>query len=227
MGRIIVAIDGVSGSGKSTTAKAVARQLGYSYVDTGAMYRAITLYFLDHAVDITDPAKMAEALDKIDIDFVQNPQDQKNETILNGECVDDKIRSMEVNNKVSEISALSIVRDALCSLQKDLGKNKGVVMDGRDIGTAIFPDAELKVFLSANVRVRAQRRQLEFQESGKEVSLGHIEENLQQRDQKDRERKHSPLTKAEDAYEIDTSNITLQEQIDEVLNLARKRIAES
>lgn len=227
MRKIIVAIDGVSGSGKSTTAKAVAKELGYTYIDTGAMYRAVTFFFLGESIDISDPDQVERALKKISLDIRLNPQTHRNELYLNGSCVEDDIRSMEVNHRVSEISALASVRNALRARQQDLGKNKGVVMDGRDIGTVIFPKAELKLFLTADVEVRARRRQFDFQEAGQEVSLKEIEDNLGQRDLKDTTRESSPLTKSPDAYEIDTSGITLHEQIQQVVALARKRIGQT
>ena len=227
MGKIIVAIDGLSGSGKSTSAKTVARELGYSYIDTGAMYRAVTLFFLNKRIDISDSNQVDFALGEISMDFRFNQLAERNEIYLNGTCVEDKIRSMEVNQRVSQVSALPAVRNALRSKQRQLGQQKGVVMDGRDIGTAIFPEAELKLFLTANVAVRARRRQSDFKSAGEEVSLKEIEENLEQRDFFDTTRKTSPLTKAPDAYEIDTSDITLQQQIEQILRLARKRISET
>ncbi len=227
MGKIIVAIDGVSGSGKSSTARAVAQQLGYSYIDTGAMYRAVALFFLREQIDSPSPEQVQSEMDRISLDFKFNHKVGRNEILLNGISVEDHIRSMEVNETVSDISALPAVRKALRTRQQELGKDKGVVMDGRDIGTAIFPKAELKVFFTADVEVRSRRRRLDFVRDGDQVSLEQIEENLKERDHKDIRRNSSPLTKASDAYEIDTSNITLQEQIQQVLELARKRIIET
>ena len=224
MANIIIAIDGVSGSGKSTTAKAVARELGYSYIDTGAMYRAVTWYFLDQEVDISDSAEVDDALNHISLDVRLNLSNKQNEIFLNGSSVDDKLRSMEVNQHVSAISALPAVRLAMRSTQQEMGGKKGVVMDGRDIGTAVFPKAELKLFLTADVKVRAKRRSLDFKEAGEEVRLSDIQSNLEERDRQDTTRDTSPLIKAPDAYEIDTSSITLEEQIQKVLGLARQTI---
>ena len=224
MKKIIVAIDGVSGSGKSTTAQAVARRLGYTYVDSGAMYRAVTLYFLEHHVDFTNKDEVAAALDEIKISFRISPENQRNEIYLNSQNASQKIRTMEVSEKVSAVSAIPEVRHEMLTKQRELGKNKGIVMDGRDIGTAVLPEAELKVFMTADVAVRARRRKLDFENAHQLVNVRDIENNLRDRDQKDTTRKTNPLKKAIDAYEIDTSEITLEEQIQKVVDFAQEII---
>ncbi|MFM9074034.1 MAG: (d)CMP kinase [Bacteroidota bacterium] len=223
MNRIIIAIDGYSGCGKSTTAKEVARQLGYTYVDSGAMYRAVTLYFLENNIDPDNEALVTEALKKTDISFRLGDQGQT-ETYLNGARVEDRIREMRVSGAVSRVSAIPAVRRAMVARQQLLGKERGVVMDGRDIGTVVFPDAELKVFLTAEIRVRAGRRLAELRAKGSEATLEAIVENLSGRDHADSTRADSPLKKADQAVEIDTSAITIPEQVGKVLALARALI---
>lgn len=220
MRKIIIAIDGYSGCGKSTTAREVAAQLGYIYIDTGAMYRSVTLFFIENHVSLTDPKAVEKALEQIDITFHFNFRKQANEVYLNGLNVEERIREMEVSQRVSEVSALKQVRDALVAQQRKMGKNRGVVMDGRDIGTVVFPEANLKIFMSADLRVRAERRQKELLAKGQLVELEEVVENLRKRDEIDTSRKESPLKKAVNAIEIDTTHITFEEQIELITNLA-------
>src|SRR5258706_12165564 len=219
MRRIIIAIDGYSACGKSTTAKEVAKILGYRYIDSGAMYRAVTLYFLDQHIALTNPKEVVKALQKIRIAF-QNQSDGMTETFLNGLNVERKIRKMKISENVSQVSSLSEVRVALVAQQRKLGKEKGIVMDGRDIGTVVFQEAELKLFLTADILVRAFRRQRELLEKEDLVDLDTIIANLQKRDEIDSHRKESPLVQAKDAILIDTTHITIDEQVDEVVRLA-------
>ncbi len=219
MKKIIIAIDGYSACGKSTTAKEVARELNYRYIDSGAMYRSVTKYFLDHHISITNPKEVEKALDNIRITFVINSKGIT-ETFLNGINVEAAIRKMKISEHVSQVSALREVRMAMVQQQRKLGKEKGIVMDGRDIGTVVFPDAELKVFLTADILVRAFRRQKELLERHDLVDIDEIVENLTRRDQIDSTRKESPLVKAENAILIDTTHITIDEQVDEVIRMA-------
>lgn len=220
MKRIIIAIDGYSGCGKSTTAKEVARQLGYTYVDSGAMYRAVTLYFLENRIDPGDEAAVAAALREMEISFRIGDRGQT-ETYLNGDRVEDRIREMHVSGAVSRVSAIPTVRRAMVARQQSLGRERGIVMDGRDIGTVVFPDAELKVFLTADIRVRAERRLAELRAKGSDATLEAIMENLSGRDHADSTREDSPLRMAERAVEIDTSSITIAEQVSRVVSLAK------
>jgi cytidylate kinase len=217
--KIIIAIDGYSACGKSTTAKEVAKELNYRYIDSGAMYRAVTKYFLDHHVSITNPKEVDKALDEIRITFVISSKGIS-ETFLNGINVESAIRKMKISEHVSQVSALKPVRMAMVVQQRKLGKEKGIVMDGRDIGTVVFPDAELKVFLTADMLVRAFRRQKELLEKNDLVDIDEIIDNLTKRDQIDSTRKESPLIKAETANLIDTTHITIDEQVDEVIRMA-------
>lgn len=219
LSRIVIAIDGYSACGKSTTAKEVARVLGYRYIDSGAMYRAVTLYFLEHHVALTNPKEVNAALAGIRISF-QVSRNGSSETFLNGLNVEDRIREMAVSQQVSQVSTLRDVRVAMVEQQRKLGRNKGIVMDGRDIGTVVFPDAELKLFLTANMEVRAFRRQRELLGRGELVELDTIVHNLRERDRIDSTRKESPLVRAEGSIEIDTTFVTIDEQVDEVIRLA-------
>ena len=219
MDKIVIAIDGFSACGKSTTAKAVAQLLKYIYVDTGAMYRAVTLYFLDHYVNLTNPKQVSQALKEIELEFQLNKNEQECLIFLNGIDVSKKVRSMKVSEKVSEVSALPEVREKMVVLQRRLGKKKGVVMDGRDIGTVVFPDAELKIFMTAELGVRAARRQAELLEQGHLVNLEDIKKNLTKRDDIDTSRKVSPLRQAKDAHVIDTTHLTFSEQVEEIIAL--------
>lgn len=227
MQKITIAVDGYSSCGKSTTAKRVASKLGYSYIDTGAMYRSVTLYFLEHHITLTNDKEVEKALENIDIEFRRNPHDGRNETFLNGLNVEDEIRKLYIADKVSEVSAIAAVRHAMVAQQRRMGKKKGVVMDGRDIGTVVFPDAELKIFMTADPMIRATRRQIELAEKGEMIDLEDILENLKKRDLIDTTRKESPLRKADDAIEVDTSYITFDEQVDAVCLLADEALSKA
>jgi cytidylate kinase len=214
--RIIIAVDGYSSCGKSTFAKAIARELNYIYVDSGAMYRAVALYCMRNGMIINgrpDQEALIKALSLINIEFRFNKQTQKYETFLNNTNVEKDIRSVEVSEVVSLISKIRQVREKILVLQRRMGENKGIVMDGRDIGTVVFPDSELKIFMTADVDVRAKRRYDELREKGMDVSLVEIKKNIQQRDEMDANRKVSPLLKAKDAIELDNSNMTPEEQM--------------
>lgn len=216
MKKIVIAIDGYSSCGKSTMAKNLARQLGYVYVDTGAMYRAVTLYALRHqlfkADGEVDAASLQQAMPDIRISFQFNKQTGKPDTYLNDELVEQEIRTMQVSERVSKIAALPFVRTALVAQQQRMGKDKGIVMDGRDIGTVVFPHAELKIFVTASAEVRAQRRYDELQQKGMPARYDDILKNVQERDYIDSHREVSPLRKADDAIELDNSNLTIDEQ---------------
>lgn len=223
LNKIIIAIDGYSACGKSTTAKEVARILGYRYIDSGAMYRAVTLYFLNNHIALTNPKEINRALQKIQVSFNINAR-KETETFLNGLCVEQEIRDMRISDHVSPVSAIKEVRDAMVAQQRKLGKEKGIVMDGRDIGTVVFPQAELKLFMTADMQVRAYRRQQEMLAQDMLIDLDDVIENIKRRDQIDTTRKESPLRKADDAWVIDTTHITIDEQVDEVIRLAFTRI---
>ncbi|BDD05905.1 (d)CMP kinase [Aureibacter tunicatorum] len=224
--KIVIAIDGFSGCGKSSTAKAVAAQLNYGYIDTGAMYRAVTLYFVENHISITDSKHVNEALRKIEISFKYNDKKGRNETYLNGLNVEDEIRKMYVSDQVSEVSAIVEVRNAMVSQQRKMAKSKGIVMDGRDIGTVVFPDAELKVFMTTDVKVRAERRQKELLEQGEAANLDEIIENFKKRDHLDTTRKQSPLRKADDAIALDTTSLNFEDQVKRIVDLAFAKINE-
>ena len=226
MKKIVIAIDGYSACGKSSTAKRVAALLNYAYIDTGAMYRAVTHYFQQNFVNLTNPKAVAEALKNISIEFNFNAKAGTNEICLNGLNVESEIRSMEVSEQVSEVSALPQVRTCMVDLQRKMGKKKGLVMDGRDIGTTVFPDADLKIFMTADFDVRAARRQQELLDKKEMVALQDIKENLAKRDNIDTTRKESPLRKAEDAYVVDTTNISIDEQVNQIIDLAKEKINE-
>lgn len=217
--KIIIAIDGFSGCGKSTTAKIVAKKLNYIYIDTGAMYRAVTLYFLQNEVVLDDTDQIQKVLDTIEIRFEYDIATQQNITILNGKVVEDEIRKMYVSKMVSPVAAIPAVRQAMVAQQRQMGAMKGIVMDGRDIGTNVFLNAELKVFMQADVVIRAERRQKELQAKGQEVSLQDIIENLTQRDHQDSTRQENPLRKAPDAHVIDTTHLTVEEQSEQIVQL--------
>lgn len=226
MKKIVIAIDGYSSCGKSTMAKNLARQLGYVYVDTGAMYRAVTLYALRQqlfeADGEVDAASLQRDMPDIRISFQFNKQTGKPDTYLNDELVEQEIRTMQVSEKVSKIAALPFVRTALVAQQQRMGKDKGIVMDGRDIGTVVFPHAELKIFVTASAEVRAQRRYDELQQKGIPARYDDILTNVQERDYIDSHREVSPLRKAEDAIELDNSNLTIDEQQQWLLNQVDK-----
>jgi len=212
-----IAIDGHSGCGKSTLAKALAQKIGYIYIDSGAMYRAITWYLLDNKVDISNEIQVAKAIESIEITFVK--AENGNHVAVNGEDVEKYIRSMEVSNSVSPVAELKVVRDKLVALQQKTGIEGGVVMDGRDIGTVVFPKAELKIFLTADTETRVARRVAEFLQNGKSVSIEKVRENLTRRDHIDSTRDISPLRQADDAIVIDNSHLTKKEQLEKVLEL--------
>lgn len=216
MKKITIAIDGYSSCGKSTMAKDLAREIGYVYVDTGAMYRSVTLYALRHNLFNADGSvredELRQEMGNIHITFKLNPETGRPDTYLNGELVENDIRSFEVSNHVSPIAAIAFVRHALVAQQQQMGKEKGIVMDGRDIGTTVFPDAELKVFVTASAQVRAQRRFDELQAKGMPADFSDILKNVQERDYIDTHRETSPLKKADDALELDNSHLTIAEQ---------------
>lgn len=223
--RITIAVDGYSSCGKSTIAKALAARLNYSYVDTGAMYRAVTLHALNNGLidgKNLDVAGLIDDLDELDINFVYNPELQYAEILLNGENVEPYIRTMEVNDWVSQVSAVPEVRRQMVRIQQQLGKNKGVVMDGRDIGTTVFPDAELKLFMTADIQIRAQRRMEELVSKKIPASIDEVKQNLLQRDHDDINRSESPLRKADDAIIIDNSHLTRNEQLDKAMQLVQQ-----
>ena len=212
--RITVAIDGHSSCGKSTMAKALAKRVGYAYIDTGAMYRAVTLYCLEHDMikgDEVNKPRLRRHIPKIEITFQVN-EEGKSDTWLNGKNVEKEIRGMEVSNKVSLVSAIGFVRRAMVAQQQAMGKNKGIVMDGRDIGTVVFPHAELKIFVTASAEVRAQRRYDELQQKGMPADYDDILKNVQERDYIDSHREVSPLRQADDAILLDNSHMTIAEQ---------------
>lgn len=221
--KIVIAIDGYSACGKSSTAKLVANILGYRYIDTGAMYRAVTLYFMEHHVALTNPKEISRSLQQINLSFKVNSKNIT-ETYLNGLNVEKAIRSMRVSERVSEVSAIKDVRTAMVEQQRKMGKEKAVVMDGRDIGTVVFPNAELKLFMSADLLVRAFRRQKELLEKDRLIDLDDVISNILQRDEIDTTRTESPLRRADDAILIDTTHITLDEQVDEVVRLALTKV---
>lgn len=223
MRKIVIAIDGYSACGKSSTAKNVAKELNYRYIDSGAMYRAVTLYFLDHLVAITNSKEVEKAIREIQLSFRVNAKGVS-ELFMNGINVEKDIRKMRISENVSPVSALKEVREAMVAIQRKLGKDKGIVMDGRDIGSVVFPDAELKVFLTADILVRAFRRQKELLQRDDLVDIDTIVGNLASRDQIDSTRKESPLVKSADAFLIDTTFITIDEQVDEVIRLALSKM---
>ncbi len=218
MKKIIVALDGYSSCGKSSTAKKVAAALSYVFIDSGAMYRAVALYFVQHAVDATDINQVKKALDKITIGFEFNPERLASDTLLNGQNVEAEIRKMYISELVSSISSIPEVRHAMVAQQQKMGEEKGIVMDGRDIGTVVFPKAEVKIFMTADPLIRAKRRQLELQQKGEVVALDEILDNLKKRDLADSSRLEGPLKRAEDSIELDTSHRTLDEQVKFVLD---------
>ena len=215
MKKITIAIDGHSSCGKSTMAKDLAREVGYVYVDTGAMYRCVTLYALQHGLfkgDEIDEQALRQQLPQIHISFLFNPKTGRPDTYLNGELVEQAIRTMEVSSHVSPVATLGFVREAMVAQQQQMGKDKGVVMDGRDIGTVVFPDAELKIFVTASAEVRAQRRYDELKGKGMEADYQDILKNVQERDYIDSHREISPLRKADDALLLDNSEMTIAQQ---------------
>lgn len=229
MKKITIAIDGHSSCGKSTMAKDLARRIGYVYIDTGAMYRAVTLFAMRHnliANGQVDAAKLQEEMGNIHILLRLNPETQRPDTYLNGECVEREIRTMEVSRHVSLIAALPFVRSAMVEMQREMGKEKGVVMDGRDIGTVVFPHAELKIFVTASAEVRAQRRYDELTAKGEKCNYEEILENVKERDRIDSTRETSPLRQAEDAIVLDNTHMTIPEQENWLMEEYKKRTEE-
>lgn len=223
--KIVIAIDGFSSCGKSTLAKSLAAKLEYVFIDTGAMYRAIALYFLRNKISFQDESTIQVALQQINLRFQYNVQTEKSDMILNGENVETLIREMQVSSKVSEVAAIAAVRDFAVAQQQAMGVEKGIVMDGRDIGTVVFPNAELKIFVTADPLVRANRRLLELQATNPSITLEEVAENLQHRDLIDSTREHSPLKQAQDALVLDNTFISREAQFDIALNWAKERIA--
>ena len=224
MKKIIVTIDGWSSCGKSTIAKQLAKSLGYVYIDSGAMYRAITLYFLRNHIDWTDPAAVEEALHHINLHFVYNTKSLQSEMHLNEENVEYMIRDMVVAEKVSEVATIAKVRTFAVAQQQKMGADKGIVMDGRDIGTTVFPDAALKIFMTADIMTRVERRFKEMFEKNPNITIEEVKSNLEMRDYIDSNREVSPLRMAEDAILLDNTNLTMEEQLDFALKLVAKKL---
>lgn len=228
MNKINIAIDGYAACGKSSTARAVAQTLEYIYIDSGAMYRAATLFLLRSKVEVTDKESLDLEVDfylpMIHIDFDFDSVSRQNQTILNGESVEQAIRTPEVSKVVSEVSANAKIRRQLVRKQQLLGKDKGVVMDGRDVGTVVFPDAELKIFMTASLDARISRRKLEMEQSGYRMTENEIRENLQHRDLLDVTRTESPLLQAKDAVVFDTTELSFSAQVTAILELARQKM---
>jgi cytidylate kinase len=228
--KIIIALDGHSSCGKSTFAKRIARETGYAYIDTGAMYRAVTLAAMEEGLfretDSPGPGSIASLLDRVGLTLQFNEQEERTEIYLNGRMVEDMIRSMEVSAHVSHIAAISAVRRKMVELQRRLGERKGVVMDGRDIGTVVFPRAELKIFLTATLEIRAMRRYRELLEKGMPATLEEVRENLSKRDHIDSSREDSPLKRAEDALILDNSDMTVDQQMEWFWKVYHERVYE-
>ncbi|HKB44814.1 MAG TPA: (d)CMP kinase [Chitinophagaceae bacterium] len=224
MRKIIITIDGWSSCGKSTLAKQLAKKLGYVYVDSGAMYRAITLYFLRNHVDWTDKKEVKNALKEINIEFQNNPKAETSEIYLNGENVEYVIRDLVIAEKVSDIAAIKEVREFAVAQQRKMGEQKGIIMDGRDIGTVVFPHAELKIFMTADSSVRVERRFKELFEKNPNVTIEEVKANLEMRDYLDSHREISPLKKAKDAIELDNTNLTEKEQFNKAYSWVKEKI---
>lgn len=218
-----IAIDGPSGTGKSTTAKILAKKLSFIYIDTGAMYRAVGLYCVKNNIDINDEEKIKNNLDNIDINIFYNEEGNQ-EIELNGEIVSKEIRENHISHCASVVSQYKDVREKLVSLQQNLAKKNSVIMDGRDIGTVVLPDADLKIYLIASNEVRAERRYKELLEKGQDVKYEDILKELEERDYRDSNRANSPLKKADDAIELDNSNLTIDEVADKILDLFNKKV---
>ncbi len=225
--KIIIAIDGFSSCGKSTLAKAMAKHLQYVFIDTGAMYRAVALFFLRAGIDFDNTLDIAAALNKITLQFKYNPATLQSDMYLNEENVEQEIREMRVSQKVSEVAAIALVRDFAVAQQQAMGVSKGIVMDGRDIGTVVFPKAELKIFVTASPDIRVQRRFLELSAKSPAITVEEISENLQHRDLIDTTREHSPLKQADDALVLDNSNMSREEQLTIALQWAQARISQA
>lgn len=226
MKKIIITIDGWSSCGKSTMARQMAKKLNYIFIDSGAMYRAIALYFIRNGIDLNKKEEVVAALGKINLSFIMNPDNGNNEIFLNDENVEPFIRGMEVASKVSEVAAIGEVREFAVAQQQIIGKDKGIVMDGRDIGTAVFPEAELKIFMTADNEVRVQRRYQELHQKNPAITMEEVKSNLESRDHADSNREISPLRKADDAIILDNSRLTPEEQLGIALNWARERMAD-
>jgi cytidylate kinase len=224
MRKIVIAIDGWSSCGKSTMARQLARKLNYVFIDSGAMYRAITLYFLRNQININNEIEIEEALDAIHLEFKLNPSNTNNEIWMNGENVDGLIRDIKVAERVSEIAALAKVRDFAVAQQRLIGQDKGIVMDGRDIGSVVFPQAELKIFMTADPEIRVQRRLKELQAKDPDITMEEVRDNLASRDHIDSTRAISPLRKPEDAIVLDNTSLTPDQQLELALTWAQKRI---
>jgi len=222
--KIIITIDGWSSCGKSTLAKQLAKELDYVYIDSGAMYRAITLYFLRHHVDWTKPKQVDEALQDIVLHFEYNTKSKQSEIHLNEENVEYVIRDLVIAEKVSDVAAIKTVRTFAVLQQRQMGKHKGIVMDGRDIGTVVFPNAELKIFMTADETIRVERRFKELFDKNPNITLEEVRNNLEMRDYIDSHREASPLRKADDAIVLDNSNLTEKQQFDLALKWAREKI---
>jgi cytidylate kinase len=219
--KIIITIDGWSSCGKSTLAKQLAKKLGYAYIDSGAMYRAITLYFLRNHIDWTDDKQVAGALDHIHLHFEHNENSKQSEIFLNEENVEYVIRDLVIAEKVSDVASIAAVRTCAVAQQQKMGKKKGIVMDGRDIGTTVFPDAELKIFMTADIATRVERRFKEMYEKNPNITVEEVKDNLEMRDYIDSHREVSPLRKADDAVLLDNTHITMEEQLEFALNLVK------
>jgi cytidylate kinase len=222
--KIIIAIDGFSSCGKSTLAKAMAKALEYVFVDTGAMYRAIALYFLRNNISFSDNNSILVALDEIKLRFKYNSVSQKSDMYLNDENVEQEIREMRVSQKVSEVASIPAVRDFAVAQQQAMGVDKGIVMDGRDIGTVVFPNAELKLFVTADPAIRLERRYQELLQTNPAISKEEVSANLQQRDLMDSTRAHSPLRQAEDALVLDNTNLDRAQQFELAMQWAKERM---
>jgi CMP/dCMP kinase len=222
--QIVITIDGFSSCGKSTLAKQLAKQLNYVYIDSGAMYRAITLYFLRNHTDWTNAKQVLKALESINLDFRFNENSQQSEIFLNDENIEYLIRDLVIAEKVSDVAAVKEVREFAVSQQKKMGKGKGIVMDGRDIGTVVFPKAELKLFMNADIAIRVERRFKEMLIKNPNTTIEEVQHNLTMRDYIDSHREISPLRKAKDAVELDNSNIDIEDQLSIALKLAKKVI---
>lgn len=223
--KIIITIDGWSSCGKSTLAKQLAKALGYLYVDSGAMYRAVTLYFLRNHIDWEDKKEVIKALKEIKLEFIVNPLTQLSEIYLNEENVEYVIRDLVIAEKVSNIAAIKEVREFAVLQQRKMGEKKGIIMDGRDIGTVVFPAAELKIFMTADNAVRVQRRFKELFEKNPNITIEEVKDNLEMRDYIDSNREISPLKKAKDAIELDNTNLTEKEQLHRAIEWAKKKLA--
>ena len=222
--KIIITIDGWSSCGKSTLAKQLAKELGYVYVDSGAMYRAITLYFLRNNIDLDKKKEVNEALNNITLEFVFNPKSNSSEIYLNGENIEYLIRDLIIAEKVSGVAAIKEVRDFAVDQQKKMGAKKGIIMDGRDIGTVVFPKAELKIFMTADNAIRVQRRFKELYEKNPNVTIEEVKDNIEMRDYIDSHREISPLRKAKDAIELDNTSLTEKEQFNKAVTWSKERI---